>query len=127
MAHALATSALAPSSDTGVVRNVLDHHTLNTQAGLSVRLDVDDICRLCWLWEWDGKSLSAKGKEKGKDEGEKGEEGEGEEGHLGRLGGTGTGTCLRAVARDVAEKRKSQSRCGAEQWVVKTYPSEPQL
>ncbi|VDB96992.1 unnamed protein product [Peniophora sp. CBMAI 1063] len=62
MAHALATSALAPSSDTGVVRNVLDHHTLNSQAGLSVRLDVDDICRLCWLWEWDGKSISTKGK-----------------------------------------------------------------
>ncbi|KZV69840.1 hypothetical protein PENSPDRAFT_464612 [Peniophora sp. CONT] len=66
MAHALATSALAPSSDSGVVRNVLDHHTLNTQAGLSVRIDVDDICRLCWLWEWDGKQPSAAGKGKGK-------------------------------------------------------------
>jgi hypothetical protein len=33
---------------------VLNHHTLAAYSGLSVKLDVDDLSRLCWLWEWRG-------------------------------------------------------------------------
>lgn len=57
LSHALATCAVSPSSDTGIVRNVLNHHALNSYAGLSTKFDVDDLKRLCWLWEWDGKSV----------------------------------------------------------------------
>ena len=58
ISHSLATSGVAPSTETGIVRNVLDHLTLNSRTGLDIRLDVDDIRRLCWLWEWDGKIKS---------------------------------------------------------------------
>ncbi|KAI0796544.1 hypothetical protein C8Q75DRAFT_802238 [Abortiporus biennis] len=65
LSHALATCAISPTSDTGIVRNVLNHLTLNTYSGLTTKFDIDDVKRLCWLWEWDGKSLpSSKGKEK---------------------------------------------------------------
>ena len=33
---------------------MLNHHSLNAYAGLTVKLDMDDISRLCWLWEWKG-------------------------------------------------------------------------
>lgn len=39
------------------MHNVLNHHTLNTYAGLTTKLEVDDLKRLCWLWEWDGKRM----------------------------------------------------------------------
>ncbi|KAF5367510.1 hypothetical protein D9758_003762 [Tetrapyrgos nigripes] len=55
LSHALATCAVSPS-ETGVVRNVLNHVSLNTYAGLSIAFTVDDLRRLCWIWEWDGKS-----------------------------------------------------------------------
>lgn len=57
LSHALATCAISPTADTGIVRNVLNHHTLSSYSGLTTKFDVDDLKRLCWLWEWDGKKL----------------------------------------------------------------------
>ncbi|KAL5488330.1 hypothetical protein ACEPAI_6438 [Sanghuangporus weigelae] len=57
LSHSLATAAVCPSSDTGVVPNVLNNHTLTSALGLSRTCTIDDIKRLCWLWEWDGKTL----------------------------------------------------------------------
>ncbi|KAH0587309.1 hypothetical protein J132_09481 [Termitomyces sp. J132] len=57
LSHALATCAVSPASDTGVVRNVLNHLSLSTYAGFPTQFDTDDLRRLCWVWEWDGKSL----------------------------------------------------------------------
>jgi hypothetical protein len=48
---------VSPSSDTGIVRNVLNNYSLTTYTGLTTKFDVDDLSRLCWLWEWDGKTL----------------------------------------------------------------------
>lgn len=63
LSHALATCAVSPSSDTGIVRNVLNHYSLTTYAGLTTKFDVDDLSRLCWLWEWDGTTMpEVKGK-----------------------------------------------------------------
>ncbi|KAG6878110.1 hypothetical protein C0993_012114 [Termitomyces sp. T159_Od127] len=59
LSHALATCAVSPTSDTGIVRNVLNHLSLSTYAGFPAQFDVDDLRRLCWVWEWDGKSLPA--------------------------------------------------------------------
>ncbi|ESK97565.1 hypothetical protein Moror_17565 [Moniliophthora roreri MCA 2997] len=56
LSHALATCAVSPSSDTGIVRNVLNHISLTTYTGLPTQFTTDDLRRLCWLWEWDGKS-----------------------------------------------------------------------
>ena len=36
---------------------MLNNHSLTTYTGLTTKFDVDDLRRLCWLWEWDGKSL----------------------------------------------------------------------
>lgn len=66
LSHALATCAIAPSSDTGVVRNVVNHLSLANYTGLTTKFDVDDLRRLCWVWEWDGNELSAGGKAKPK-------------------------------------------------------------
>lgn len=57
LSHALATCAVSPSSDTGIVRNVLNHLSLTTYTGLTTKFDLDDLKRLCWLWEWDSKAL----------------------------------------------------------------------
>ena len=54
LSHALASCAVSPTAETGILRNVLNHHTLNAYSGLSVKLDLDDFSRLCWLWEWTG-------------------------------------------------------------------------
>ncbi|KAG6880308.1 hypothetical protein C0992_000085 [Termitomyces sp. T32_za158] len=59
LSHALATCAVSPASDTGIVRNVLNHLSLSTYTGFPTQFDVDDLRRLCWVWEWDGKSLPA--------------------------------------------------------------------
>lgn len=48
---------MSPSSETGIVRNVLNHLSLGTYTGLTTKFDIDDLRRLCWLWEWDGKTL----------------------------------------------------------------------
>lgn len=58
LAHSLATCPIAPTSNTGQTLAVLNHITLATYAGLSTRFDSDELRRLCWLWEWDGKSLA---------------------------------------------------------------------
>ncbi|KAG2042990.1 hypothetical protein BDR03DRAFT_1005893 [Suillus americanus] len=57
LSHALATCAVSPSSDTGIVRNVLNHMSITTYSGLTTKFDTDDLKRLCWIWEWDAKSL----------------------------------------------------------------------
>ncbi|KIL68158.1 hypothetical protein M378DRAFT_158685 [Amanita muscaria Koide BX008] len=57
LSHALATCAVSPSQETGIVRNVLNHLSLATY-GLAAHIDLDDLRRLCWVWEWDGQSLS---------------------------------------------------------------------
>ncbi|KAJ7368176.1 hypothetical protein DFH08DRAFT_17409 [Mycena albidolilacea] len=57
LSHALATCAVSPTSDTGIVRNVLNHLSLSTYSGLSTQFEVDDLRRLCWIWEWDGITL----------------------------------------------------------------------
>ncbi|RDB22626.1 hypothetical protein Hypma_010356, partial [Hypsizygus marmoreus] len=59
LSHALATCAVSPTSDTGIVRNVLNHMSLTTYTGLTSQFDVNDLSRLCWVWEWDGRSLPA--------------------------------------------------------------------
>ncbi|KAL0949652.1 hypothetical protein HGRIS_009696 [Hohenbuehelia grisea] len=57
LSHALATCAASPSSDTGILRNVLNQFSLSTYAGLTTQFSVDDLRRLCWVWEWNGKAL----------------------------------------------------------------------
>ncbi|KAI0832569.1 hypothetical protein BC628DRAFT_1492686 [Trametes gibbosa] len=79
LSHALATCAAAPSEDTGVVRNVLNHMSLGAYSGLTTKIDTDDLKRLCWLWEWDGdvpspKAQGSKGKSKKAQEAEEDEE-----------------------------------------------------
>ncbi|KAF8665543.1 hypothetical protein AX16_000004 [Volvariella volvacea WC 439] len=59
LSHALATCAVSPTSDTGIVPNVLNHLSFTSYAGLTTQFNVDDLKRLCWLWEWDGKALPA--------------------------------------------------------------------
>jgi hypothetical protein len=54
LSHALATCAVSPSSDTGIVCNVLNHISLSTSSGPTAQLNLADLRRLCWLWEWDG-------------------------------------------------------------------------
>ena len=34
--------------------------SLTTYAGFGTSFDIDDLKRLCWLWEWDGKSIAGK-------------------------------------------------------------------
>ena len=59
LSHALATCAVSPTSDKGLVRNVVNHLSITTYAGLATQFNVDDLSRLCWVWEWDGESLPA--------------------------------------------------------------------
>ncbi|KIK65411.1 hypothetical protein GYMLUDRAFT_38864 [Collybiopsis luxurians FD-317 M1] len=57
LSHALASCAASPSSDTGILPNVVNHISLSQYAGLSTNFTVQDLRRLCWLWEWDGKTI----------------------------------------------------------------------
>ena len=34
----------------------MNHLSLATYTGLITQFNVDDLRRLCWIWEWDGKS-----------------------------------------------------------------------
>ncbi|KAJ6516038.1 hypothetical protein C8R45DRAFT_1206171 [Mycena sanguinolenta] len=61
LSHALATCAVSPTSDTGIVRNVLNNRSLSTYSGLPTQFEVDDLRRLCWIWEWDGITLPSVG------------------------------------------------------------------
>ena len=36
---------------------MLNHLTLATYHGFTTKFDINDLQRLCWLWEWDGKTL----------------------------------------------------------------------
>lgn len=36
---------------------MLNTLSLSTYSGLSTKFDVDDLRRLCWLWEWDSETL----------------------------------------------------------------------
>lgn len=60
LSHALATCAISPTPDHGIVRNVLNNISLTTYSGFATSFDTDDLKRLCWLWEWDGKPLGHK-------------------------------------------------------------------
>ena len=42
------------------MRNVLNHQSLHSYTGLTTAFDVNDLKRLCWLWEWDGKDIASK-------------------------------------------------------------------
>ena len=35
----------------------MNHHSLSNYTGLTTKFDIDDLKRLCWIWEWDGKEL----------------------------------------------------------------------
>ncbi|KAK2466369.1 hypothetical protein APHAL10511_002011 [Amanita phalloides] len=54
LSHALATCAISPSQETGIVRNVLNHLSLAAYTGLTTQINLDDLRRLCWVWEWGG-------------------------------------------------------------------------
>ncbi|EIW82428.1 hypothetical protein CONPUDRAFT_89848 [Coniophora puteana RWD-64-598 SS2] len=56
LSHALATCAVSPS-ESGIVRNVLNNISITTYSGFSSKFEPDDLKRLCWLWEWDGKTF----------------------------------------------------------------------
>ncbi|KAH7335548.1 hypothetical protein B0J17DRAFT_670598 [Rhizoctonia solani] len=52
----LATSSRAPSALTGQLPAITNTVALES-AGLRVRCGVEELRRLCWLWEWDGCTL----------------------------------------------------------------------
>ncbi|KAJ1306549.1 hypothetical protein OPQ81_007550 [Rhizoctonia solani] len=52
----LATSSRAPSQVTGQLPAITNTVALES-AGLRVRCGVEELRRLCWLWEWDGCTL----------------------------------------------------------------------
>ncbi|CAE7183277.1 unnamed protein product, partial [Rhizoctonia solani] len=52
----LATASRAPSQLTGHLPAITNTVALES-AGLRVRCGVEEIRRLCWLWEWDGCTL----------------------------------------------------------------------
>ncbi|KAF8914073.1 hypothetical protein CPB84DRAFT_1758310 [Gymnopilus junonius] len=58
LSHALATCAISPTADSGHVKNVLNHISVATYSGFKSSFEIDDLRRLCWLWEWDGQSLN---------------------------------------------------------------------
>ena len=67
ISHALATCAASPTSDSGHLRNVVNHVSLKTYSGLSSSFEIEDLKRLCWLWEWDGSKPERNNMEKGKE------------------------------------------------------------
>ncbi|CUA77137.1 hypothetical protein RSOLAG22IIIB_06528 [Rhizoctonia solani] len=52
----LATSSRAPSQITGHLPAITNTVAIES-AGLRVRCGVEELRRLCWLWEWDGCTL----------------------------------------------------------------------
>jgi hypothetical protein len=48
----LAITHKSPTDDTGIVYNVINHLTLQKRG-----IQLVDLQRLCWIWEWDGLSL----------------------------------------------------------------------
>ncbi|KAG6378861.1 hypothetical protein JVT61DRAFT_13141 [Boletus reticuloceps] len=57
LSHALATCAVSPSEQTGIIRNVLNHLSIATYSGFTTKFHEHDLKRLCWIWEWDSSSL----------------------------------------------------------------------
>ena len=53
MSLALATGQIAPDPDTGRVPAVLNHLGIVERGMGRMRMGVDDLRRLCWVWEWD--------------------------------------------------------------------------
>lgn len=53
MSFALATGQIAPDPDNGRVPAVLNHLAIAERGMGGVRMDVNDLRRLCWIWEWD--------------------------------------------------------------------------
>jgi len=53
MSLALATGQMAPDPDTGRVPTVLNHLGIAERGIGRMRMSVDDLKRLCWVWEWD--------------------------------------------------------------------------
>ncbi len=53
MSFALATGQIAPDPDNGRVPAVLNHLAIAERGMGGVRMDVNDLRRLCWVWEWD--------------------------------------------------------------------------
>lgn len=53
MSLALATGQMAPDPDTGRVPAVLNHLGIAERGMGRMRMSVDDLRRLCWVWEWD--------------------------------------------------------------------------
>lgn len=68
LSHALATCAVSPAQDTGIVRNVLNSLSLNSYNGFSAQCNTEDLQRLCWLWEWDTQTLENKAQQRTDDE-----------------------------------------------------------
>lgn len=52
MSFALATGQMAPDPDNGRVPAVLNHLGIAERGMGGTRMDVDDLRRLCWVWEW---------------------------------------------------------------------------
>lgn len=47
---------------------MVNHISLKTYSGLSSSFEVNDLKRICWLWEWDGEKIpQAKDADKGKE------------------------------------------------------------
>lgn len=57
LCHALASCATSPSRQTGILLNVVNHVSLGQYTGVSTNFSAEDLRRLCWLWEWDGKTM----------------------------------------------------------------------
>jgi hypothetical protein len=53
MSLALATGQIAPDPDTGRVPAVLNHLGIAERGMGRMRMSLDDLRRLCWIWEWD--------------------------------------------------------------------------
>ena len=53
MSLALATGQIAPDPDNGRVPAVLNHLGIAEHGMGRMRMDVNDLRRLCWVWEWD--------------------------------------------------------------------------
>ena len=56
MSAALATAQISPDPDTGRVPSVINHLSFQ-ERGLGVRMSIEDLQKLCWLWEWDGETV----------------------------------------------------------------------
>ena len=48
----------SPDSDTGRALSIMNHHSFQERSRpLGVEVGVDDLQKLCWVWEWDGQTI----------------------------------------------------------------------